>query len=328
MIRLIQVGVGGFGWSWTDIVLNNKQVQLTALVDINEEILNRALTERGLPKEMGFTNLAEAIEKKPADAVLLVTPPATHKELANIALEAGLNVLCEKPLADNMDDAKQMAELAEKMGKILMVSQNYRFSRQARTAKRAVDELEGLSYVQISFHKAPHFGGFREKMPYPLLIDMSIHHFDLLRFLTSSNPQRVQAFSWRPKWSWFEGDPCLMMFIEMDRDIKAGYFGSWVSGGAETPWDGVWRLQGYETAILWNEMGILRAKGEQIIPIEPLPMPIEGRDLVLETFREAVEKGEQPECNARDNLWSLAMVFSALESIKSGKPVAIADYLR
>ena len=327
MIRLIQAGAGGFGWSWTEIVLRNPNIELTALVDINEEILNKALAERGLPKDMGFTNLSEAIDKKPADALLIVTPPATHKELAEIALKAGLNVLCEKPLSDNMVDAKYMAELSREKGRILMVSQNYRFSRMARTLRKAVEELEGLSYVQISFHKAPHFGGFREKMPYPLLIDMSIHHFDLLRYLTSSDPIRISAFSWRPSWSWFEGDPCLFAFIEMDKSINAGYFGSWVSAGAETPWDGVWRIQGKDTAIIYNEEGILKAEGDKITEIELLNIPLEGRDLVLEEFRAAVEEGKEPECNAFDNLKSLAMVFASLDSIKSGKKVEIADYL-
>jgi len=327
MIRLIQAGAGGFGWSWTDIVRRNPNVKLTALVDINEEILNKALSERGLPKDMGFTNLAEAIEKKPADALLIVTPPATHKELAEIALKAGLNVLSEKPLSDNMADAKYMAKLAREKGKILMVSQNYRFSRMARTLRKVVEELEGLSYVQISFHKAPHFGGFRDKMPYPLLIDMSIHHFDLLRYITASDPVRITAFSWRPDWSWFEGDPCLFAFIEMNKSIKAGYFGSWVSSGAETQWDGVWRIQGKDTAILWNEEGIFRAEGDNVSQIEPLNIPLEGRDLVLEEFRKAVEEGREPECNGFDNLKSLVMVFASLDSIKSGQSVEIANYL-
>jgi predicted dehydrogenase len=327
MIRLIQAGAGGFGWSWTDIVRRNPNVKLTALVDINEEILNKALSERGLPKDMGFTNLAEAIEKKPTDALLIVTPPATHKELAEIALKAGLNVLSEKPLSDNMADAKYMAKLAREKGKILMVSQNYRFSRMARTLRKVVEELEGLSYVQISFHKAPHFGGFRDKMPYPLLIDMSIHHFDLLRYITASDPVRITAFSWRPDWSWFEGDPCLFAFIEMNKSIKAGYFGSWVSSGAETQWDGVWRIQGKDTAIIWNEEGIFRAEGDNVSQIEPLNIPLEGRDLVLEEFRKAVEEGREPECNGFDNLKSLVMVFASLDSIKSGQSVEIANYL-
>ncbi len=327
MLRLVQVGAGGFGWSWTDIVLQNPNVKLTALVDINGEILNRALKERGLPQDMGFTYLAEAIEKKTSDAVLLVTPPSTHRELAEVALEAGLDVLCEKPLADNIADAKAMAELAERKGKILMVSQNYRFSKSARTLRKVVEELEGLSYVEVSFHTAPHFGGFREKMPYPLLIDMAIHHFDLLRFLTASDPKRISAFSWRPSWSWFEGDPCLMAFIEMEKDIRASYFGSWVSGGVETPWDGVWRIQGYETAIIWNENGIFKAKEGNLSPVELLPLPTEGRDLVLEEFRRAVERRDQPECNARDNLKSLAMVFVALHSIQTEKTVDVKELL-
>jgi predicted dehydrogenase len=113
----------------------------------------------------------------------------------------------------------------------------------------------------------------------------------------------------------------------MDKSIKAGYFGSWVSSGAETQWDGVWRIQGKDSAILWNDEGIFKAEGDNITPIEPLSIPLEGRDLVLEEFRKAVEEGREPECYGYDNLRSLAMVFASLDSIKSGKSVEIAEYL-
>lgn len=328
MLRLIQIGVGGFGWSWTDIVLQNPNISLVGMVDINEQVLEKAIEERGLPKEIGFTDLRKAIDSQPADAVLIVTPPASHRELGEIALEAGLHVLCEKPLSDNMEDAKAMVKRSKESGKILMVSQNYRFSRPARTAKKATERIGKIGYVDISFHKAPRFEGFRRTMPYPLLIDMSIHHFDLLRFLTGRDPLSISAFSWRPSWSWFEGDPCLCLFVELEDNVKGGYFGSWVSIGAETPWAGVWRIQGEKGAVVWNEEGVFVADDEKIELLEMVDLPWEDRAYVLEEFRLAVEEGRNPECSGEDNLKSLAMVFASLASINQGEPVRVSDFLK
>ena len=66
--------------------------------------------------------------------------------------------------------------------------------------------LGAVGAVSIRFHRGPHFGGFRDEMPFPLIIDMSIHHFDMMRYLLGREVTDIRGYSFNPAWSWFRGD--------------------------------------------------------------------------------------------------------------------------
>ena len=330
MLRLIQVGVGGFGRSWTDIVESSEHWEAVAYVDINEEALRDAAAEHGMPMERCFKDLESALMKVEADAALIVVPPEVHMEIALQALENGLHVLIEKPLADTMENAKRIVSEADKQSLKLMVSQNYRFRRGARTTRRLIEteKVGEPSYAAVNFHKAPRFKGFRLKMKHPLLVDMAIHHFDLMRYLFNSDASSIYCETWRPKWSWFEGDPSAAITIKMENGVHLIYTGSWVSLGWETSWDGDWRIECSEGGIHWNEKVKFKLKDSMNEVTERfVSMPFEDRAYSLYEFAEAISKDREPETSGKDNLKSLAMVFASLDSAENGKPVLVNRYL-
>ena len=329
MLKLIQVGIGSFGWSWAKIVKASEYWEAVAYVDLDEERLKNAATEYNMPKSRCYTDLDEALSKVEADAVLVVVPPEAHAEVGIKALEAELHVLVEKPLADTIENAKRFVAEAEKRNLKLMVSQNYRFRKGARTVRSVLEAGKAgePSYAVVNFHKAPHFGGFREKMPFPLLVDMSIHHFDLMRYIFNADPRSLYAETWKPKWSWFEGDPCAVVVVNMESGLRVTYIGSWVSLGRETTWDGEWKIECSDGGIRWNETVKVSSKGSKGIAEEKMiPMPLEGRAYSLYEFAEAITQDREPETSGEDNLKSLAMVFAALDSAKTGRRIFIEDY--
>jgi len=330
LLRLIQIGVGGFGRSWTDIVESSKFWKPVAYVDIDEKALEEAAEAHGMPKERCFNDLESALAEVEADAALIVVPPNVHMEIALQSLKAGLHVLIEKPLADTLENAKRIVLEAEKRGLKLMVSQNYRFRRGARTVRRLIERMKvgKPSYAIVNFHKAPKFRGFRLEMEYPLLIDMAIHHFDLMRYIFASDPQSIYCETWRPEWSWFKGDPCVTVTVKMRSQIRITYVGSWVSLGWETTWDGDWRIECSEGGIHWNETVKVKPKDSAEEMTEKLvSMPYEDRAYSLYEFAEAIRRNREPETSGRDNLKSLVMVSASLDSVKKGKPVLISRYL-
>ena len=330
MLRLIQVGVGGFGRSWTDVVESSQFWKAVAYVDINEKALKEAAAAHGMPKDRCFKDLESALAKVEADAVLIVVPPKAHMEIALQSLKAGLHVLTEKPLADTMENAKRMVSEADRQGLKLMVSQNYRFRRGARTVRRLIEneEVGKTSYAIVNFHKAPQFKGFRVKMEHPLLVDMAIHHFDTMRYIIDSDPLSIYCETWKPDWSWFEGNPCVSVTIKMRNGVHLTYVGSWVSLGWETPWDGDWRIECSEGGIHWNENVKIKMKDSVEEETRSLvSMPMEDRAYSLYEFAEAIAKNREPETSGRDNLKSLAMVFASLDSVKKGKPIVVSKYL-
>ena len=234
--KIIQAGTGSFGKSWIGIVMDSPEWELAGIVDPNRENLASASDEYGIPGEKCFASFEDAFENTSPGALLNVTPPGFHRELSIKALDAGLDVIVEKPLSDNMRDAREIVSYAEEKGRKLMVSQNYRYRSGPRTIRKLIEEGAAgeISYAVVNFQKGPRFEGFRIEMDYPLLIDMSIHHFDLMRYLTGKNPVSIYAESWNPQWSRFKGDASLNLTLQFNGDIRLSYSGSWASAGKET----------------------------------------------------------------------------------------------
>ncbi len=332
-MRFIQVGVGGFGATWPERVQRDRAASLAGLVDVNGKALRRARERTGLAPSRCFTDFRKAFAAVEADAVLNVTPPAVHHEVALAAFERGLHVLTEKPIADTMEHGRQMAEAAERAGVTLMVSQNYRFRPWARTMRRLLQsgQFGPPDNAGVRFAKALRFdGSFRFTMEHPLVRDMSIHHFDLMRCLTGREPLVVYARSWRPQWSWFEHDPCVAAIFDFEGGLTVVYEGTWVTIGRETTWDGYWRVECPEAVIE------LRGDCVHVMPVghpdedgevELQAQDSTGQGAVLAEFQQAIAEGRQPEAGARDNLNSLAMSFAVMESSRTDGPVRIKDIL-
>ncbi|MBN1445622.1 MAG: Gfo/Idh/MocA family oxidoreductase [Candidatus Omnitrophica bacterium] len=323
-LKILQAGLGGFGKSWVKIIGESGEWELAGIADVNRENLDGAAKEYGIPAEKCFTSFDEAVKKTEPSALLNVTPPEFHKGLSIRAFKAGLDVLVEKPLSDNMKDAEEMVASAEKTGRKFMVSQNYRYRSRPRTLKKLLDEeIAGkISYVKVDFQKMAAFSGFRAEMDYPLLIDMAIHHFDLMRYITGKNPVRIYTDSWNPSWSRAKGDAAFNIMIEFAGNIHLSYSGSWVSAGKETSWDGTWEIYGEKGTLSLQDGTIFFITEKGMKKISALKLEREDRYMALYEFYSSIKENREPETSGRDNLNSLSMVFNALKSAKSGQAVA------
>ena len=87
-----------------------------------------------------FATFEAALDGTEAAAVLLVSPPSTHRALTEAALDRGLHVVTEKPIALDLADARAMADAGERAGLHVLVAQNYRFRRQSRALQQLVAE--------------------------------------------------------------------------------------------------------------------------------------------------------------------------------------------
>lgn len=333
--RLIQIGTGGFGQSWLQIVKEHAGVELAAVVDIAEANLQAAGEKTGLPPERLFLTPEEALAKVEADMVLIVTPPQTHKALALQALEAGLHVLMEKPLTHAYEEAVELLERSCDYERQVAVSQNYRWRPAMQTARKLLDEqaIGRVGYIEYEFRKAMKFGGWRDRYQDILLEDMSIHHFDLMRFLLGKEPVDISARSFRPAWSWFSGNPSAGASIRFEDDIHVHYFGSWVSWGKETTWNGDIRIVGDRGAIEIIDDAVTLWTGEEPAAavrqeVELAAMPYEDRAASLEDFIASVRTGRVPATAIDDNLRSFELTCAAIASARSGQSVPLDEFRR
>ena len=123
-MKVIQVGIGGMGNAWLQAVGKSDVVDFAGFVEINDAIARAQAEAYGLDGTLIFRSLPEALEAVDADAVINVTPPQFHREVTVGALEAGLPVLQEKPLAGNLEDARAIAAAAEDRGLLCSIAQN------------------------------------------------------------------------------------------------------------------------------------------------------------------------------------------------------------
>ena len=137
-VKIALIGAGGIGNVHLESYQHVPQAEIYAICDINEERLNKTADKFGITRRYTDvdTMLAELPELDAADVCVWNN---NHAPCAIKALNAGLHVLCEKPMAYNAQQAEEMKAAAEKNGKLLMIGFVLRFSDEGRIAKDFVD---------------------------------------------------------------------------------------------------------------------------------------------------------------------------------------------
>jgi len=317
-LRVLVVGAGSMGRAWLAAIAASPAVQLAGIVD-----LDLVTARAAAPHVPAGTDVVKLAAATGAEAVINVTVPAAHHPVTTAALFAGLPVLGEKPAADTVAQALSLAAASEVTGKLFMVSQSRRWNPQLFRLREMVSRLGAIGTVTTEFFRAPRFGGFRDEMAYPLLVDMAIHPFDSVRFLLGADPVSVYCESYNPSWSWFEGDAAATAIFEMADGARYVYTGSWCSPGPETSWNGSWRVSGANGTAVWD--------GENE-PVGPATETTVASDLsgisgALRVFVDALRTGDRPMGEIHENVPSLAMVEAAVQSSRIGAPVRLADVL-
>ncbi len=332
-MRFVQVGVGGFGKGWVRRLTECEHVDLVGLVDVSSEALAGAREVSGCGSDACFDSLAAALASVQADALLCVTPPEYHREPVIEAMEAGLDVISEKPMALCPEDCRAMVDAAERTGRTYVVSQNYRYKAETWTLAQLVKEgrVGEIGQVKIDFYLGHDFhGGFRHSMDYPLLIDMSIHHFDLIRFITGLDAVTVRGEAWNPKWSNYAGDCSSSVIFEMSNGARVIYNASWCAKGQFSNWDGNWQIEGSKGTIVYEggEIELYAVpdlytvtEKQNVTKVAPERT---AQDYVLHDFMEAVAGRSRAATDALDNINSISMVFAAVDAVRTGERVSIA----
>lgn len=322
------------GRAWGKNIQSNSDVELVGWVDIRPGAAATAIADTGLPRTQAYEDLGDAIASAQPDFVVDVTIPEAHHDVTLQALGAGIPVLGEKPMADSMERARSMVAASERSGKLYMVSQSRRYDPQLHALRRLVVEHTGpLGILNSDFYIGAHFGGFRDEMPNVLLLDMAIHTFDAARLVCDADPVAVYCDEFNPPWSWYRGNASATAIFEMTGGLRYTYRGSWCAEGRGTSWEAEWRAVGPHGTASWDghgapvadivvEGGSFVSKSEEraVVVEEEMPRGIAGS---LRDFLHALETGATPMGECHDNIKSLAMVFGAIESARTGQRVLL-----
>lgn len=192
-LRLVVVGVGRMGRIHAVQMAGLSEIDLVGVSDANPD------AAASLAAELGVESIHPAAlpDRGDVEAWLIATPTTTHRAVVATAIDAGVHVLCEKPLTlDPLEDA-ELANEAEREGRILQIGFWRRFSPPWSAAKALIEagDIGRPLYLRLSQWDAdpPSSEFCRPDVSGGLAIDCGVHEFDLAEWLTGSTVETVQG---------------------------------------------------------------------------------------------------------------------------------------
>lgn len=321
------VGAGRIGKLHADNLLAMPGVRLKSIADpyLNPD----EWSSRGIVPTL---DPSDVFSDKEIEAVLICSPTPTHAEFTEIAADAGKHVFCEKPIALDPDRVRQTLEVVEKAGGKLQVGFNRRFDPTFARVRQVVTdgEIGDVHLVKViardPFPPPPEYvadsGG--------MFLDMTIHDFDMVRFLSGSEVEEVQAFGA------VLVDPAIgeagdidtavvtlklangaLAVIENSRKAVFGYdqrlevFGS--EGGVEAYNESPYqvRLRTADAIRAENPLYFFLERYQRSFVIE------------LEAFVASIREDREPPVGGRDGLMSVLIGLAAAQSMAENRPVKV-----
>jgi len=202
-LMLVGTGVRGMGFWGTRLLREYGDIlEFVSLCDVNPGRLAYAKKQMGIDCPVG-ADFEGLIDKTKPDLIIVATTDATHHEYIVRGLDAGIDVLTEKPLTIDEDKCQQILDAERRSKKNLIVGFNYRWSPYMTKIKEMLQSGSIGKVTSVDFnwylntyHGASYFRrwhGLRE-MGGTLWVHKSTHHFDLLNWWLDSEPQEVFAY--------------------------------------------------------------------------------------------------------------------------------------
>ncbi len=335
--RILQVGLGARGRTWSRIVRASPLAEPVGYVDPRPDAGVWAAGE-GLTAPV-FADLDTAVRTVEADLAIVVTPPQDRRATFQTLFARGLPVLCEKPLAVSLDDAAAIVREAGRKGLLFGVVQNFRYLPASLRLREIIGSgrygaptYATLLYIRNRDGMAPHLNKYPLVMDHPMLLEQSIHHLDLLRFVYGAEPDDVMCTTWNPPGSMYQGDACAAALIRLRGGPVVVYHGTWVSGSNTMAFE--WRTDLERGGVVQRDLfGDLVEGSAADAVLRPVPLvatePFSTDSRVLlEAFIRASSGVGTFQESGRDHLRTLALTMACIESAQTGRRLSISDYAR
>lgn len=197
-LRIGLIGAGCIGTVHANSVKSIEEAELSAIVDIRLERAKELAEEHGVEKV--YEDYVEMLDREQPDAVIIAAPNYLHSKMTVDALNRGVHVFCEKPMAMNAGEAEKMVEAKNKSGKTLMLGMCQRFRDDSKAIRNLVlgGELGNVYFTKITLLRRagiPGMGSWFTTKAFSgggPLIDLGPHVLDLALWLQGF-PRPVSA---------------------------------------------------------------------------------------------------------------------------------------
>lgn len=325
------------GRHWAEVISRSPRCEIAAYADPNPAACKHMAAQYGARPT--FDSPEAALQAVPdAAALVLANPPIGRVSQVKAAVERGIPMLVEKPLALDLNEAAEMVALAEDAGVPLMVGLNFRYLGVTQAVQRLLaeetvgkPEFARFTYERYRDGNRPDLNKYPLTMDQPMLWEQSIHHFDLMRYVYRRPPLTVQCQTWNPSWSMYASDANVAAIFTFEGGLIVNYQGTWQSGWAEPHFE--WRTDCTNGVITQrHQFGELYYAEQAAAALTPVELPrheqwITETQGLLDAFVDTVVDHQPLQCSGADHLWSLAMVQACIVSAREGRCVSVAGLL-
>ena len=347
--RDYRIGVIGAGFIMADVQLEAYRLAgfpVVAIASRSAEKAREVAARRNIPR-VHQTPLA-LIADPQVEIVDIAFPPDQQPALIRAALAQPhiKGILAQKPLAMDHVEARRLVAEAAAAGKMLSVNQNMRFDQSMRALKQLLDRnvLGAPVLATIEMRAIPHWQPFLRDYDRLTLLNMGIHHLDVLRYLFGEVAQISTTVRNDPRTSFthFDGICCSTLVFESgamavsledvwagphDANIKGDHYIKWRVEGTEGLAQGTIGWPDYPDGSPSTLTYCARESGGQWV--EPrwdtrwFPHAFIG---VMEQLQYAIQSGRAPELNGADNVRTMMLVDAAYRSAREKRTVQLAEF--
>lgn len=295
-LRVGVIGVGAMGRNHARIYSQLPGVKLVAIADVDEALAISIAQSYGCKAYVDYANLLE----ENLDAISIAVPTTLHKKIALDAINRGISLLIEKPIASTVADAHEIIEAMQQKGVKLMVGHIERFNPIVPVIRKS---MKGTEVISINITRV---GPFPPRIKDSGVIsDLAIHDIDLARYLTCSEFKKVHSLVSRTNLTRHENGALLS--FEMENGVLVQLTANWL-----TP------FKVREISVATREKFIrgwfqeqkvlefMRWEEDNSYVVRELPVPFaEPLKLEMEAFIRAVREGSEPPISGYDGLIAL-----------------------
>ena len=188
-LNVAQIGVGYWGPNLLRNLISNDNIDLKVVVDLSEE--RRDFVKKSYRSVEVSDDIDKVMKNPEIDAVVISTPVASHFELAMQALNAGLHILVEKPMATTVEEIDKIAAAASKQNLTAMVGHTFIYNSAVRYVKKLIDNRE-LGDIRYIYSQRVNLGRIRTDVD--VLWNFAPHDISIIQYwLNNPNAESISV---------------------------------------------------------------------------------------------------------------------------------------
>ncbi|KPJ56389.1 MAG: hypothetical protein AMS16_02540 [Planctomycetes bacterium DG_58] len=319
--------------------LNCEDTEPVAYCDVDRQSIAETVERYG--ERPTYKDYRQMLAEEKLDCVSVCVPNYLHCEVSVSALDAGVNVLVEKPMALTLKEADKMIAAAKKNRKLLMVSQTQRFSAVHKKAKEVIDSdiLGDILHVTTAFgHPGPEGWSPRgkwffqkKKAGFGPMADLGIHKSDLIRFLTGKEVASVSAFTSRQEKTNTDVEDNFVSVLRFTDGTLGTLTTSWTVKGMETNYTYLYCKNGtLAISVIPDRPLVAFVSNPQCVidfPVPAIQTNIEDTWQlgIVDNFAATILGREECLVPAEEGRKALAIILAADEAARTRKTVTVKN---